>query len=437
MSATDSSKNQLLHPNPETQFSPQNNLFNQLELLKERPDIPYSNRPNIRWTDLVQDLEQLINAGSIFVAPHSTDVINYGIYKIDDDHQICTIVIPNNSNPEFGYDNSGAFANLAAEVYKIHHQHFDNPKRIQYLQLSSNKELTPVTIHTLYDHPRRYPDYALSEIPQYSHTFIPFEEFRIEPNSEWTSPIDLIDSTDPKEASQKYQSFIGSLTPYEKEKLFSDKDAAFTFISLVIGIKPASTKDSLDEFSHYSGILKKSGLRYINGTWINDQILAKTLSANGISFSPKGYEYLVNHLKSNQDNMVDLSLAFIRGIAYGYGRENAQPYADYESEAKGRFSSGSPTTSELAYLGLPPKDAEFASKYLQIENDQRNPESDNKIRELFTKHQVLSSTSTEYLLRKTLFFHLGEPFITIQSSDYRQKITQKTNKFLQEANIIS
>ena len=46
--------------------------------------MPFTNRPNIKWPDLIDDLEDLINTGSIVTAyQRSTDIRHFDLFSVD------------------------------------------------------------------------------------------------------------------------------------------------------------------------------------------------------------------------------------------------------------------------------------------------------------------------------------------------------------------
>jgi len=138
-------------PNLEIQQT-RNNFLQQLGQLQSRTDTPFTDRPNIKWPDLIDDLQNLINTGSIVTAyQSSTDKIQYGLFRIGKDQKVLAVVLPESADPGFGYAHPDeTFAFLAADIYRQHQSTFKGPQRLQYVNAQAH-QFTPYSAHYLYD----------------------------------------------------------------------------------------------------------------------------------------------------------------------------------------------------------------------------------------------------------------------------------------------
>ncbi|MBL7036955.1 hypothetical protein ISR94_03955 [Candidatus Microgenomates bacterium] len=420
-----------------------------------RTDTPFPNQLETSWTEAVSKLEELFQTKQIEIrSVPGTQKIKSGYYStyqppvMDVEHMskyfILAIEIPkfpNNENLEYSNDQ---IAYLIKELLVQHEYNKNNPNRL--INLPNNYELANLILPT-----GPGAKYLSKEASNTSLTIPVSQESSALPQPEIIPsfslglPIDLLKRHDTQDLTDKLSAFWSKLSPQEIDLFQNNKDGALGLLTVILGIRPATISIDTAKFAT-PAIIEKTGLTFQNGVWFNEKAAKTILKESGIIINTENTDQL-SYLFSPFAVDLNLSKAQIitRGVLLGYGRKNAQAYADYEIDSRNLSVKAGldPGLQEslkvitiLEKTNTPFEDKEFVKKFFEkLENPREwefvveNQQAVENILNKYLGKLQFSPESVKFLLTRRIVFCLGDTYITAQPiNEFKQMIKEIDNK---------
>ena len=428
------------------------------QAVSHRTDIPFPSQPETTWAQAVNQLETLFNNQGIelrtvpgeqkiksgFYSAYQPPIINTEFMA---KHFVLALEIPRYPKDpnNYGYTNND-LAYLVQELLVQHHLNLNKPNRLT--KLSKDYQLADIILPSgpgakyLDSNPLVVP----LDIPS-TQDASPLPQPEISPEINLAQPLDLLNRHKPEDLKNQLSLFWGKLTKQERQVFIDNKHAAISLLAVILGIKPATIRERLSSFAIPS-IIEKSGLIFQNGVWLNPHATKNILKESGFT-NTEDINQLINLLSPFT---VDINLTrnqmITRGILLGYGKENAQDYANHYTQSKKlsrtlgvefKQTSTDWVTAILEKINTPFEDKDLVVKYFQklkigtewkfVVNNQQTVE--NILNKQLGPHGF-SPQSVKFLLFKRGVDMLGDRHISTLSPKKQKQMALEINRILDQ-----